>query len=273
MKKNLTIYIAIIALTLSFTANGYAQWGDLINQAKAAIEKKTNIKKDKTNNPQTDTPARTVNAADQPATSGQSAASSDKWADHYWPKYQLEEIAKYKKKLDEWNPATQYFPEVISNDDYYLYALSPSARNEWLSEKALPGYRNSLNNKLDPALDALKASLEKRLPENVADPKAFPYRNAPEEKLVIANMAAIVGLKVYKIGFNQTSWLIDKNEFGIPTARYKHGMVYGRNPKVEDQFCRFWLINVIQDYSGGGTYGATYASYIKTEFAPCPAGK
>ena len=69
MKKNLAIYIAILAVTLSFAVNGYAQIGDLINKAKELIEKKKNKQKDKTENPQT--------SKEQTNGSGQSSGGND----------------------------------------------------------------------------------------------------------------------------------------------------------------------------------------------------
>jgi len=90
---------------------------------------------------------------------------------------------------------------------------------------------------------------------------------------MLAEMSDVPGMKVFKIGLNQANWVIDKNELGIPKARYKHGLIYGRNPASEDPFCRVWYINVVQDYAGGGTYGATEARYIQKELIACPAGQ
>jgi hypothetical protein len=75
-----------------------------------------------------------------------------------------------------------------------------------------------------------------------------------------------------RIGFNQADWIIEKNGLGIPKARYKSGLIYGRNP-ASDLFCRVWYINVVQEYSGKGTDGATKARYIEREFVAGPAGQ
>ena len=91
--------------------------------------------------------------------------------------------------------------------------------------------------------------------------------------MMLAQMTGVPGIKVFKIGLNQPTWLIDKNEWGIPKARYKHGLIYGRNPASEDPFCRVWYVNVVQEYSGAGTYGPTFARYIEKEFIACPAGQ
>jgi hypothetical protein len=187
---------------------------------------------------------------------------------NWWIDYQIGEINKYKKELTDWNPANQYFPNPSSSDNYIALALSRKERSKWLADKKV-----SPDARLDAALDSLKEVLTRRLPEYTINPRSFTNRNAAEEKLMLGALWGVPGIKVYKSGFNQASWLIDKNELGIPKARYKHGLVYGRDPASEDPFCRVWYVNVVQDYAGGGTYGATEARYIKKEYIACPAGQ
>ena len=204
------------------------------------------------------------NVRDNVTTTNTNSNGSTNW----WIDYQIGEITKYKQELNDWNPANQYFPNPSSNDDYISLAFSKKERASWLSgKKVAPDAR------LDAALDGLKDVLTRRLPEYTINTRSFTNRNAAEEKLMLGELSDIPGMKVYKIGFNQASWLIDKNELGIPKARYKHGLVYGRNPASEDPFCRVWYVNVVQDYAGGGTYGATEARYIKKEYIACPAGQ
>jgi hypothetical protein len=219
-----------------------------------------NIKKIVKPNVQT-TNNNVVNTNDNSNTTGNGSTN-------WWVDYQIGEISKYKKDLDGWDSANQYFPKPKSNDDYIGLALSKKERAKWLQDKKV-----APDAKLDAALDELKASLYKRLPEYTINPKSFNNRNAAEEKMMLAEMSDVPGIKVFKIGFNQASWLIDKNELGIPKARYKHGLIYGRNPASEDPFCRVWYINVVQEYAGGGTYGATEARYIEKELIACPAGQ
>ena len=194
--------------------------------------------------------------------------ASDSSSTNWWIDYQVDAITKYKQRLDSWNPGTQVFPKPDSSDDYISLALSKKERAAWLRDKKV-----APDAKLDASLDELKASLTRRLPEFTINAKSFTNRNAAEEKMMLAQMSDVPGIKVFKIGFNQAAWLIDKNELGIPKARYKHGMIYGRDPASEDQFCRIWYVNVVQEYAGGGTYGATEARYIEKEIIACPAGQ
>jgi len=195
---------------------------------------------------------------------GQTTGSSGNW----WIDYQIGEVGKYRKDLESWNPANQTFPRPSSSDDYIGLALSRKDRAAWLQDKKV-----APDARLEAALNGLKDILYKRLPEYTINPKSFTNRNAAEEKLMVAEMSDVPGMKVFKIGFNQANWLIDKNDLGIPKARYKHGLIYGRNPANEDPFCRVWYINVVQEYSGGGTFGATEARYIEKEYIACPAGQ
>lgn len=199
-----------------------------------------------------------------PTTGHGDASGSTNW----WVDYQIEAINKYKGQVEAWNPDTQIFPKPSSSDDYISLALSKKERASWLRDKKVQP-----DAKLDASLDELKVSLTRRMPEYTINPRSFTNRNAAEEKLMLAEMADVPGIKVFKIGFNQPTWLIDKNEWGIPKARYKHGLIYGRNPASEDPFCRVWYLNVVQEYSGAGTYGPTQARYIEKEFIACPAGQ
>ena len=187
---------------------------------------------------------------------------------NWWVDYQIGKLSEYKQSLASWNPANQVFPRPNSSDDYIALALSKNERTKWLQDKKV-----APDAKLDAALDEVKNLLHKRLPEYTINPRSFNNRNAAEEKLMLAEMSDVPGMKVFKIGFNQANWIVDKNGLGIPKARYKHGLIYGRNPASEDSFCRVWYLNVVQEYSGGGTYGATEARYIEREFIACPAGQ
>ena len=239
------------------------------------IPKLPKIKREKPVTVATETPTPTVTttqstdstpAADTSSTESSSASSSG-GGTSWWNTYQIGEIEKLKKQFDEWDPETHYFPASITNDDYTGLALSKTARAAWLKD-----HKVGPDPKLEAAFESLKASVLKRIPENKVKPAAYAFHNVAEERMLVANMSDVPGIKIFKTGFSEASWLIDKNDYGIPTARFKHGAVYGRNPASEDPFCRLWLINIIQDYSGGGTYGASRARYIDKSYVACPAG-
>jgi hypothetical protein len=74
MKKNLAIYLAILAFTLSFAGSGRAQFPDLINKAKDALTKKKDKNKDKTDNPQAR--AEQTNNSDQSSVGNNNSSAS-----------------------------------------------------------------------------------------------------------------------------------------------------------------------------------------------------
>ncbi len=258
MRKN---YIFTFAL---FILLGFVSSQDALAQFTIKIPKIPKInKEEKKEQP----PATTTTTTAAPATvSGTPEESKPAAQTDWWVDYQVEEITKYQKKVDEWDPETNYFPTAASNDDYQRLAVSPKERQKWLKDKKV-----AQNPKLDAALDALAASLAKQLARHLAEPKAYNFRNPAEEKLMTAEMADVPGLLIHKIGLNQSAWVIDKNDLGIPINRYKRGMIWGRNPNADHPHCQFWYVNLIQDYSGGGTYGTRYARFVGSELAGCPA--
>ncbi len=180
----------------------------------------------------------------------------------------LEKIAKAQKAADEYTPETRTYPVGKGEYEWLVLAVSPKAREEW-SKKWLtkPNERKKFNE----MLDALAATAAKKLPLYLANPKLYNFRNPAEEKMMKAELENLTALRIHKIGLNQAAWLIDKNNLGIPTARYKQGIIWARNAADDHPYCLIYYVNIIQDYAGGGTYGASYAKFTGSELAGCPA--
>ncbi len=87
-------------------------------------------------------------------------------------------------------------------------------------------------------------------------------------KGTLGNLAT---LKIHKIELAQSNWLISKNDFGLSMARYKQGYIWVRDTTDDHPYCHFYQINIIQDYAGGGTYGASYARFLDNTLFGCPA--
>lgn len=184
-----------------------------------------------------------------------------------WLRAHLEEIEKKQKEVDEYNPADKLYMVSATTYDYLLFAVSPSAREKWLKGANAVEFKPNL----DPALDALAAAAAKKLPIYVPNAKSFAFRNPLEEKMMKTQAGNLAALKIHKIGLAQSNWLISKNDIGIPTARYKQGYIWARNTADDHPFCHLYQINIIQDYAGGGTYGASYAQHIDSTLMGCPA--
>jgi hypothetical protein len=193
------------------------------------------------------------------------AAQPDKCTESLWLENHLIKIAERQKEVDEFTPERGWFTRSFTYD-HLLHAVSPSAREKWLKDsKDMKDCPN-----LVAAFDKLAASAAKKLPLFVPNPKAYIIRNATEEKMMKSILTDPTRYKIFKIGLNQASWLISKNDYGLPTSRYKHGMIYLRDTESDHPYCYMTYVNIIQDYAGGGTYGASYAYYAGDELAGCP---
>ena len=182
-----------------------------------------------------------------------------------------------KKKQEEaaayTGPQDKIYYVSETQDDYIRLAVSKSARDKWFADKKMNDYRaDRACNKLDPALDELATTVAKTIPLYVPEAGKFAAHNASEESLMKSKVTDIADLKVFKVGLASASWNIEKNGLDIPINRYKYGLIYAKPSKADDSYCRMIFVNVIQDYAGGGTYGATYARFIKSEIAGCPSG-
>ncbi len=228
--------------------------------------------------PPPEQPATTTTGDDhtsQPPTSQTSESqpttpSSDKYADNVALNFHIEEIQKRQKQADEYDPADDAYFVSSSNYDYLLFAVSPRAREKWMKDFGVLDIRDTPNNRLDAALDALAASAAKKMPIYKPVPANFAFRNPAEEKMMKGTLKNLATLKALKIGLAQSNWLISKNDFGLPTARYKQGYIWVRDTADDHPYCRLYQINIIQDYAGGGTYGASYATFIDNTLFGCP---
>jgi hypothetical protein len=182
----------------------------------------------------------------------------------------LTDLEKTRKEAEGFTPGSRGYYVSTLSDGKNLYleaALSPSARKEWLG-----AWSEDFVKCLEPALEGLAAVARKTLP-GYTGPQGYTLGTPAERQALLSAVNDIAQAKVLKVGIQEPNWLIDKNSLGIPTARYKHGVIWARYPNRDDGFCRILWVNIKQDYSGGGTYGASYGYFISRAFAGCPAGK
>jgi hypothetical protein len=182
----------------------------------------------------------------------------------------LTDLEKTRKEAEGFTPGSRDYYVSTLSDRKNLYleaALSPSARKDWMG-----GWPEDFVKCLDPALDGLAAVARKTLP-GYTGPQGYALGTPAEKKALLGAIDDIAQAKVLKVGIKQANWLIDKNSLGIPTARYKHGVIWAQYPNRDDGFCRIFWVNLKQDYAGGGTYGASYGYFVSRAFAGCPAGR
>lgn len=229
------------------------------------------IKKPKVEQSQTDSTTR-GDQSNQTSTNGDGRATETKTAvptgnceGNIWVQSHLEDIAKRQKEVDTFMPDRGWL--INSNNyDHLLYAVSPIAREKWLTSAKALDYKNCLAS----AFDKLAATAATKLPLFLPNTGAYAQHNTAEERLMKSKISDLANHKIFYTGIQEPNWLIDKNEFGLPKNRYKHGMVWVRYTQNDHPYCRVYYINIIQDYAGGGTYGASYAAFIEDQLLGCP---
>lgn len=182
----------------------------------------------------------------------------------------LTDLGKTRTEAEEFRPGSRdYYVSTLSDrkNIYLEAALSPSVRKDWLGRSP-----EDFVKCMEPALDGLAAVAKKTLP-GYTGPQGYTFGTPAEKRALLSAINDIGQAKVLKVGIKQANWLIDKNSLGIPTARYKHGVIWAQYPNRDDGFCRIFWVNIKQDYAGGGTYGASYGYFVSRAFAGCPAGR
>jgi hypothetical protein len=185
-------------------------------------------------------------------------------------KVHLDDLEKTRKEAEEFRPGLRDYYVSTLSDRKNLYleaALSPSRQKEWLG-----GWSADFVQCLTPALEGLAAVARKTLP-GYTGPEGYTLGTLAEKKALQSAINDLGQAKVLKVGIKQANWLIDKDSLNIPTARYKHGVIWAQYPNSDDGFCRIFWVNIKQDYAGGGTYGASYGYFVSRAIAGCPAGR
>lgn len=228
------------------------------------------VKKSKKETARTDQPPVSTQAA---TTTAQPQVSETPQQESLWVKTMVENVNEVRKEVEEFDPKTKVSLVIGYNYDYLLRAVSPKARTAWLKDtNALDTVRKTPNNRLDAALDQLAAAAAKKIPTYRARLDEFKVRNPAEERLMKSILTKIANYKILSGGMFSTNFSIAKNEFGLPVRRFKTGVFHIKDTTDDHPYCYLTYINIIQDYSGGGTYGASYAEFIKDELIGCPVG-
>lgn len=188
-----------------------------------------------------------------------------------WMTGMIEDAQKVQKDIDEFDPQKKVWLVSPNNFDILMRAVSQKTRTKWLKDaNALDKVRKTPNNRLDAAFDALADAASKKIPTYKSKLNEFKFRNPTEEKLMKSILEHIADYKVFSGGLAQTSWLIAKDNYGLPIRRFKSGALYLKDVTADHPYCYLTYINIMQDYSGGGTYGDGYAEFIKDELVGCP---
>ncbi|MFT3713678.1 MAG: hypothetical protein QM817_38965 [Archangium sp.] len=184
-----------------------------------------------------------------------------------WFSHHLGEINTRIKELESFTPERSW---LVHGSDYnhLLNAISPTARAKWLAGAKAESYGECPE--LQAAYCRLAVLAEEKIPLFQPNTKAYPNKDSGDFKLMKGKIKELSAHSIFYMGIEEDSWLIEKNGLGIPTDRYKHGMAWVRFAPNDHPFCRIYYINLIQDYSGGGSYGDTYANFVDDVLVGCP---
>jgi hypothetical protein len=148
-------------------------------------------------------------------------------------------------------------------------AFIKNEREDWAKTTKMNAEDRS---KINAALDALASSASKKLPAFIPEPEKFAYGTETEKELL---KSVITGdkssLKYHKVGLQDKTWRIEKDNYDVPTGRRKWGYIWFRNPSIKDHpWCSVFEVYLYQPYQGGGTYGETVAHFERKWISGCP---
>lgn len=260
------ISVGLIGLAFNFTA---------IAQFPISIPKIPKIEKTKPSS----TPVPSSNSASIPSESGSqskssAAGSSDNldWEEVKNPAYLSERdtVNEVLKQVKAYVPGSG--KRIVTGSgyeyDWFNASISPKYRAEKM--KTWTNLQPKFRKWFDDNLDEIGKIASEKLTSYLPSPTAYPIRNPAEERLMRAALSEMPNITIHKIGLQSSAWIMEKNALGIPINRFKYGGVYGKNLNADDPFCEVWYVNIIQDYAGGGTWGSSYAKWVRSETFGCP---
>ncbi len=184
------------------------------------------------------------------------------WSEHY------EDAYKTLREAEEYKPGERvYYVRELSDrrNEYLLAGISPSFRKDWLISHRTPQKDEHC---IVPLFDEIGAAAKHTLP--TFHPAGYKFHESSDESLIKdAVKERLPDAEILETGVKQGSWDIEKLSNGIPKERYKYGMAWVKSAKFDDGYCRIVHVNIIQDYSGAGTYGDSKSRYINMIPAGC----
>ena len=184
------------------------------------------------------------------------------WSVHYEDAYKtLRQAEDYKRGERD------YYVRELSDrrNEYLLAGISPDFRKDWLKSHNTPDKEAHC---IVPLFDEIGAAAKRTLKNYW--PSGYKFHEPADETLIKdAVKEKIPDAQILAVGVKQSSWDIDKLSNGLPQDRYKYGMAWVKSSTFDDGYCRIVHVNIIQDYSGGGTYGDSKSRYINMVPAGC----
>lgn len=182
------------------------------------------------------------------------------------------DINEAKGDVEVWEIEGRAYFVRSTHQKWLLFAVSQKAREAFAVEKKFNDWRKANpGNKFDTALDGLALAAAKKLPLYIPHSNNFAVKDAVAETMMKGKLKNLATAKIIKIGMFHANWQIEKNDLGIPKNRYREGFIWAKDSADDHNYCHLYGFVIQQDYSGGGSYGATY-TYLNTDtLFGCPA--
>lgn len=185
-------------------------------------------------------------------------------------------VDMYLKEIEKSKTAAQQFTggtDGLYNSGSFAWmyrAVSASERADFI--KTQTGWNDdpAIVAKLNTALDELKTICAPKISLLKMGDELFKYHDASCEAVMRAALRNPSTLKVMKIGMSDADWQIAKNDYGIPLYRYKRGQMWAKNSGDDHPYCKGLFFTIRQEYSGGGSYGASHVDNYMEELYGCP---
>jgi hypothetical protein len=182
------------------------------------------------------------------------------WGIHYG------DALKTLREVEDYRPGTRDFYVTQLNDrrnEHLLAGISAKERATWLSSHGIAEKDHAC---IVPVYEAIGVAAKATLPNY--QPRGYVHHD-DDGLIADAVKQNLPGATILERGVSSPTWNIEKLGNGVPSSRYKFGMAWVKTSAFDDGFCRIMYINIVQDYSGGGTYGDSRAAYVRIEPAGC----
>jgi hypothetical protein len=183
-------------------------------------------------------------------------------------KFTLDEIIKITGQVQNFNPKESTYIVTTHDEQWLKRAISKKEREKWAEE--FFGYSADAKDIFYKRLDKLSVAAAKAVPTFKPNPNNFANHNPADEAMMKKQLDDQTKIKIHQIGLAQANWDIQKNDLDIPQKRYKVGYIWGKDSRDDFAYCRLYQVNIIQDYMGGGKYGASYGVYLESWVVGCP---
>ncbi len=174
---------------------------------------------------------------------------------------------KTLRQAEDFKPGERdyYVSELSDRRNEYLNAgISPSERAEWLNGHKIPEKDQHC---LLPLFEAIGEAAKRTLKNY--HPRGYTHHD--DDDIIRGSIKEeLPDAEILGVGVMSPTWNIEKHSNGVPSVRYKYGMAWVKSAKFDDGYCRIAYVNVLQDYSGGGSYGESRPNFIRAEPSGCP---